>query len=113
MAANQAKDKIQRDLPPEYVNVMITYEGKVRVRDKYYGHYEDQIVTRRAFYSKSDGFYDRQDNWVETPEGYFHVPQYWQEWNGKLLPHTFYHLGRVYPKDIIAWELDKSPATAS
>jgi hypothetical protein len=113
VAANQAKDKIQRDLPPEYVNVMITYEGKVRVRDKYYGHYEDQIVTRRAFYSKSDGFYDRQDNWVETPEGYFHVPQYWQEWNGKLLPHTFYHLGRVYPKDIIAWELDKTPATAS
>tara|TARA_R110002012_G_scaffold182378_3_gene348720 strand:- start:2172 stop:2492 length:321 start_codon:yes stop_codon:yes gene_type:complete len=93
-------------LPKEYVNVMITYKGKVKVRDKYYDHYEDQIVTRRAFYTKSDGFYDRKDNWIETPKGYFHVPQYWQEWKGALLPHTLYHLGRVYPKDIINWEYD-------
>jgi len=91
-------------LPKEYHNVMITYKGKVRVRDKYYDHYEDQIVTRRAFYSKSDGFYDNKNNWIDTPEGYFSVPQYWRMWKGSLLPHTFYHHGRVYPKDIIKWE---------
>jgi hypothetical protein len=100
------------ELPKEYQNVMITYIGKVRVRDKYYDHYESQKVTRRAFYTKSDGYYDRNDNWIDTPEGYFHVPQYWQEWTfndgtSALLPHTFYHLGRVFPKEIIKWEIDK------
>ena len=95
-------------VPEEYVNVMITYKGKVRVRDKYYDHYEEQIVTRRAFYSKSDGYYDNTNKWVDTPNGYFHVPQYWRMWNGVLLPHTFYHLGRVYPENIIKWEVDTS-----
>ena len=95
------------NLPEEYTNVMITYLGKVRVRDNYYDHYKEQIVTRRAFYTKSNGYYDKQDNWVNTPNGYFHVPQYWQEWNGALLPHTFYHLGRVLPEYIIKWELEK------
>lgn len=88
------------ELPKEYQTVMITYKGKVRVRDKYYDHYEEQVVTRKAFYSKSDGFYDRQDNYIKTPNGYFSVPQYWR--NG--LPHTFYHYPRVYPENIIKWE---------
>ena len=44
-------------LPQEYVNVMITYKGSVYVPDKYYGKYETQVVTRRAFYSKSNGYY--------------------------------------------------------
>ena len=96
------------DLPREHQNVMITYLGKVRVRDKSYDHYEEQIVTRRAFYTKSNGYYNRKDEFVDTPGGYFHVPQYWREWRGALLPHTFYHLGRVFPKDIIKWEIDKT-----
>lgn len=95
------------NLPKEYTNVMITYLGKVRVRDKYYDHYEEQIVTRRAFYTKSNGYYDKQDNWIDTPNGYFHVPQYWQKWKGALLPHTFYHFGRVLPENIIKWKFEK------
>lgn len=96
------------NLPKEYTNVMITYKGKVKVRDKYYDHYKDQIVTRRAFYTKSNGYYDKQDNWIDTPNGYFHVPQYWKEWKkGVLLPHTLYHFGRVLPKNIIKWEFEK------
>ena len=95
------------ELPKEYANVMITYEGKIKVRDKYYDHYEDAVVTRRAFYCKSDGYYDNKDNYIETPNGYFHVPQYWQEWKGCLLPHTFYHHGRVLPENVIKWEVEK------
>lgn len=94
----------QSNLPTEYHNVMITYVGEVRIRDKYYGHYEKQEVTRRAFYTKSNGYYDNKDNWINTPDGFFHVPQYWQKWNGALVPHTFYSYGRVLPKNIIKWE---------
>lgn len=97
---------MKMNLPREYTNVMITYKGNVRVRDKYYDHYEGQVVTRRAFYTKSNGYYNGKDEWVETPEGYFCVPQFWQEWNGSLLPHTFYSYGKVLPKDIIKWELE-------
>ena len=93
-------------LPTEYHNVMITYNGEVRVRDKYYDHYEKQQVTRRAFYTKSDGYYDNKDNWINTPNGYFCVPQYWQEWNGTLIPHTFYSYDRVLPNKIIKWEIE-------
>lgn len=101
--------KKQIELPREYVNVMITYKGKVRVRDKYYDHYENQVVTRRAFYSKSDGFYNHQDEWIETPEGYFSVPQYWTTWSNSdgtesIVPEGFWHYARVYPKDIIKIE---------
>lgn len=95
------------NLPKEYQNIMITYKDNVRVRDKYYGHYEQQIVTRRAFYSKSDGYYDGKDNWIETPNGYFNVPQYWQTFNGYLLPYGFWHHGRVLPENIIKWEFEK------
>lgn len=99
------------ELPTEYNNVWITYETVVRVRDKYYGHDETQIVKRRAFYSKSDGYYDSKDNWINTPDGYFSVPQYWENFtfsNGEvaLLPHTFYSYGRVLPNEIIKWEIE-------
>lgn len=94
------------ELPPEYQNVMITYIGTVRVRDKYYDHNETMQVTRRAFYSKSSGYYNSKDEWVETPNGYYSVPQYWRMWKGSLLPHTFYHHARVLPENIIKWELD-------
>ncbi len=97
----------QSNLPTEYQNVMITYVGDVRVRDGYYDHYEKQEVTRRAFYTKSDGYYDNTDKWINTPNGFFHVPQYWQEWNGSLLPHGFYSYGRVLPNKIIKWKIDE------
>ena len=96
------------NLPKEYQNVLITYNGKVRIRDKYYDHYEDKVVTRRAFYSKSNGYYNSENNWIETPNGHFSVPQFWQMHNGNLLPHTFYHHGRVLPENIIKWEIDKN-----
>lgn len=98
------------ELPEEYVNVMITYEATIG-----HGAYGErrvkEVVTRRAFYSKSDGYYDRDDNWIPTPEGYFSVPQYWSEWHNSdgsssLLPYTFYQYPRVYPKDIISWRYD-------
>lgn len=42
--------KIQ--MPKEYVNVMITYIGKVRVRDKYYDHYEKNRGNNTCFLYK-------------------------------------------------------------
>jgi len=95
----------------EYQNVMITYKGMVRVRDKYYDHYEEQIVTRRAFYSKSSGYYNRKDEWVDTPDGYFSIPQFWQNFTfsdgtSALLPHTFNSFGRVLPNDVIKWDIE-------
>lgn len=100
------------ELPREHQNVMINYKANVRVRDKYYDHYEEQIVTRRAFYSNSNGYYNSKDEWIETPNGYFSVPQYWQNFTFSdgtiaLLPHTFYSYGRVLPQNIIKWEYDK------
>ena len=38
-----------KELPQEYVNVLITYSCDVYVRDKYYGHNEFRTVTRLAF----------------------------------------------------------------
>lgn len=100
------------NLPKEYVNVMITYSTTERVSDRYYGHIETFIVTRRAFYSNSNGYYDAKDQWIETPNGYFSVPQYWQDFTFSdgsvaLLPHTFYQYARVLPGNIIKWELCK------
>jgi hypothetical protein len=98
-------------LPSEHQNVMITYETLVG-----YGPYGDdkrkEVVTRRAFYSKSDGYYDSKDNWIETPNGFFSVPQYWRNFTFSdgsiaLLPHGFNQYPRVYPNQIIKWEYDK------
>lgn len=103
-------------LPRPYQNVMLTYIGSVKVRDKYYDHYEQQQVTRRAFYADSDGYYDTSDNWITTPNGYFMVPQYWEEWTFSdgttaLLPATFHHYGRVLPENIINWVPDEIKLT--
>jgi len=100
------------NLPKEHVNVMITYKANVLIPDKYYGRQEVQTVRRRAFYCKSDGFFNSNDDFIKTPNGYFSVPQYWENFtfsNGDvaLLPHTFYSYGRVYPEDVISWEIDK------
>lgn len=105
------------ELPKEYENVMITY--KTTISSGPYGDTKTQeVVTRRAFYSKSDGYYDSRDNWVETPDGYFSVPQYWRNWTFSdgtvaLLPHTFYHYGRIPPKNIIKWELEKEKVVST
>lgn len=99
------------ETPKEYHNVMITYKAEVTVPDGYYGRREVQTVTRRAFYSKSRGYYDKGDKWIETPDGYYSVPQFWQDFTFSdgatvLLPHTFYSYGRVLPDNIIKWEYD-------
>lgn len=99
------------NLPIECVNVMLTYETTI-CRGVYGEVKTKEVVTRRAFYCKSNGFYDSKDNWIETPNGYFSVPQYWQDFTFSdgttaLLPHTFYSYGRVYPENIIKWEYDK------
>ena len=96
------------NLPTPYKNVFITYTDSVYVPDKYYGHYETQKVTRRAFYSDSDGFYDRSDKWIETPIGYFSVPQSWgtftfSDGTKALLPQGFNSHGRVFPMRINSW----------
>ena len=97
-------------LPNPHQLVHLSYIGKVRVPDKYYDYYVKQEVTRKAFYTKSTGYYNRKDEWVNTPNGYFHVPQYWRPWTWSdgtttLTPHGFYHHGRVLPENIIKWEL--------
>ena len=62
------------NVPKEYKDVMLTFKGMVYVPDKYYGDWKSQVVTKRAFYHKSDGYYDTKNNWIETPNGYFSVP---------------------------------------
>jgi hypothetical protein len=100
------------ELPKEFVNVLLTYEGNIYVPDKYYGRYEKGIVTRRAFYANSQGYYNKLGDFVETPQGYFSVPQFWGYFtfsNGEtaLVPETFYSYGRVLPENVIKWEYDK------
>lgn len=99
-----------RELPEEYTNVMITYEGMVRYNS--YGDRRKEVVTRRAFYSKSNGYYNSSNEWVNTPEGYFNVPQYWSNWTfsdgtSAILPQRFSNYGRVLPNEVIGWKYDK------
>ena len=92
-------------IPREYENVWITYMAKIRT-----GPYRERVimeqVTRMSFYTKSSGYYDNTDAWINAPDGYFCVPQFWQNFTFSdgsvaLLPHTFYSYGRVDPKDVI------------
>lgn len=82
--------------PTPYQNVLITYK-------------RPDIVTRRVFYTPSDGYYDRSDNWIDTPNGYYQVPQYWFIFtpiSGKYIslgPEGMYSYGRVLPNDIDDW----------
>lgn len=83
--------KIKIELPKEYQTVLITYTVG------------DRIVTRKAFYSKSDGYYNSVGSWVTTPEGYFSVPKHWRvhsfsDGESALLPHTFESYGNVLPE---------------
>lgn len=90
------------NLPETYVDVMVTYE-----KNFYSGPYRDtvtkQTVTRRGLYSNSDGYYDARNNWVETPNGLFMIPEEWKTFNGKLMPHGW-HPDRVRPENVIKWE---------
>lgn len=49
------------ELPKECVNVMLTYKAVIR-RGVYGEQKSIETVTRRAFYSKSNGYYDSKDN---------------------------------------------------
>lgn len=101
-----AKEAI--DLPEEMENIMVTFIGKVLVRDKYYDHYENHTITRRGFYSKSKGYYNPRDQWISTPNGYVSVPPSWKIFNDILLPHGWVGY-RVLPEEIIKWEYVKEP----
>lgn len=97
-------------LPNEYQNVFITYEAEIG-----YGPYgiekRKEIVRRRAFYSNSKGYYDRNNQWIETDGGYFSVPQFW-DWfyysdgTKAILPKGFSSYPKVFPSQIIKWECD-------
>ena len=87
---------------------MVTFEGTVFIRDKYYGKYEKQVKTRRGFFHKSDGYYNSKDEWIETPNGYISVPPKWKVFhftNGEseLLPSGWGGY-RVLPEKVIKWE---------
>jgi hypothetical protein len=89
-------------LPIEYENVMLTFKGSFYVPDKYYGKWEIQTRTKRAFYHKSDGYYNSKNEWIRTPDGYFSVPPEWRRFNGALLPHGWGG-HRVRPEEVIEW----------
>ena len=96
--------------PNSYQTVMITYRTYVG-----YGPYGDikklETVKRKAFYTKSSGYYDSKDNWVSLPDdGSFQVPQKWGDvhtisGNTMHLPIGKHNYGRVLFKDIIKWEV--------
>ena len=81
------------------------------VRYNGYGDRKPAMVTRRAFYSKSDGYYDRSDKFIPTTNGCFEVPQYWATFTAisgysELAPQGFQSLGRVLPENVLKWEVD-------
>lgn len=78
----------------EYQTVVITYRSG------------GEVVSRKAFYSKSDGYYNARDEWIETPNGFFSVPQYWRNFmwmdgSVSLMPEGFNTYGRVVPDKVI------------
>jgi hypothetical protein len=98
-------------LPDEYVRVLITYKTMARIPDGHYGREEKQTVTCRAFYSKSNGYYNQKDEWIETPNGFYSTPHHWMHFRNSdgtisLLPHGFNSYGRVFPENVIEWKID-------
>jgi hypothetical protein len=94
-------------VPKEMKNVMVTFKGSVYVRDKYYGHYEEQVITKRGFYSTLlKGYYNAKNEWIDIPEGYFSIPPSWKKFKGILLPHGWGGY-RVRPNEVIKWEYCK------
>jgi hypothetical protein len=97
---------MERPIPMK--NIMVTFRGRVYVRDKYYGHYEEQVITKRGFFHKYEtdslnGYYDAANRWVAMPGGYISVPPRWKEFNGTLLPDGWGG-HRVKLEDVIKWE---------
>jgi len=98
------------DTPKPYKNVWLTY--KAYVTSGVYGEVRTlTTVRRRAFFTKSDGYYNQRNEWIETPEGFYHVPRYWQEYTWSdgttsLAPQTFQSYGRVLHENVIKWEYD-------
>ncbi len=100
-----------KKLPIQMKNVMVTFKGKVYVRDRYYGYYEDQIITKRGFFHKWEtstlnGYYNATNQWISMPDGYFSGPPRWKEFNGVMLPDGWGG-HRVDPKNVIKWEYCK------
>lgn len=96
------------NLPKEYENVIVTFEGTIYVPDGYYGRRENAVLTKRGFYHKSDGYYNSKDQWVSTPNGYFSIPPRWRTFNGILLPDGWGGY-RITPENVIQWrELNES-----
>ena len=96
-----------KELPIEMEHVMVTFVGSVRVRDKYYDHYEKMQITKRGFFSKLlGGYYNSKNEWIDIPEGYFSIPPDWRTFNGVLLPHGWGGY-RVKPDQVIKWEYCK------
>lgn len=81
----------------------VTYTGMARYNA--YGDSRPAKVRRLGIFADSDGYYNAQDEFISTPDGYFTFPQYFQLWDGVLLPHTFYSLGRVLPTKADSWEV--------
>lgn len=98
--------------PRPYATIWLTYNAEIR--SGVYGEVKRiEAVTRRAFYSDSEGYYNHQNEWINTPNGMYHVPQFWTNFtlsDGSVIivPHTFYSLGRIMPEDIISWEYDQT-----
>ena len=88
-------------LPKEYQIVWITYIGISNIGTPTNPRYVEHFITRKAFYGKSDGYYDFDDKFIPTPNGYFSVPIHWQ--NG--LPYTFKQYPRVLPEEVIKWKI--------
>jgi hypothetical protein len=91
--------------PEEHKTVMVTFLGKVK--KNCYGGLKDEIVTKKGFYSKSDGYYDRKNNWIPTPNGIFHIPQKWGNftWSDGTtseVPEGFYGQ-KVLPENVKTW----------
>jgi len=82
-------------------NVMVTY-----MKEFGYGHYgiekRMEQVTKRGFLTDSDGYYNKRDQWIETPEGYYAVPPSWQEFKGILLPHGWGG-DRLNNNEVLKW----------
>lgn len=91
-------------LPPEYVDVMVTFRGMFYVPDKYYGSHQELVRTKRGFYHKSDGYYNSKNEWVSTPNGYFSIPPRYEEFKGSLMPSGWGgHRVEPYSEKLIDW----------
>jgi len=98
--------------PRPYATIWLTYNAEIR--SGVYGEVKRiETVRRRAFYSDSDGYYNKQNEWINTPNGMYQVPQFWSNFtlsDGSVIivPHTFHSFGRVMPENIISWEYDQT-----